>query len=112
MNEYNFAESLVLGGKTMLIGMIVVFVGLAILIGCITLMGKLIHGSGKKKTAAPAVPAASDKEPVPAPVPEETEDAEENGDDALIAVITAAVVAVWDRKDTGFTVRRVRRCRS
>lgn len=107
MNGNSFFDNLLLGGKTALIGMLVVFVGLAILIGCIMLMGMLVRGRKTKQSAAektePAVTAA-------APVPAEPEE-EVSGDDALIAVITAAVAAVWDKKETGFTVRRVRRCR-
>lgn len=107
MNSVSFPERLLLGGKTTLVGMIVVFVGLAILIGCITLMGILARD--RKKKNIKAEPVVSEVKAVSEPVAEE-EAAEEN-DDALIAVITAAVAAVWDKKDTGFTVRRVRRCR-
>lgn len=91
-----------IGLSTAAIGMIVVFVGLAILIGCIMLMGLLTKRlkSDDKPAEAPA-PAA--EEPV------QEEETEEN-DDALVAVITAAVMCVWDKKDTGFVVRRIRRC--
>ena len=107
MNSISFPERLLLGGKTTLIGMLVVFVGLAILIGCITLMGIMARDRKKQKTKEE--PAAAEVKPsIESAVEEEV--AEEN-DDALIAVITAAVATVWDKKDTGFTVRRVRRCR-
>ncbi len=107
MNSTSFAERLLLGGKTTLIGMIVVFVGLAILIGCITLMGMLARDRKKKKVKEE--PVAVEMKPAFEPAAEE--EATDENDDALIAVITAAVAAVWDKKDTGFTVRRVRRCR-
>ena len=82
------------------VGIAIVFLGLLILIGLIKLLIRLTEGMGKKKEA-PAAPAPA---PVAAaPVAEEVTD-----DDALIAVITAAVACMME-EGSAFTVRRVRR---
>lgn len=93
-------EKLLFGLGTTAIGMIVVFVGLFILILCIQAMHALV--SGRKKEKAPAAEPA-------APAVEETLETTAQDDDALIAVITAAIAAVWHNQETGFVVRRVRR---
>lgn len=98
-------DNLLFGLNTTLIGMLVVFLGLVILIGCITVMGFVIGGRLKKKQ--PEAPQTADivpAEPETVPEPEE-----EENDDALVAAITAAIYCVWDKPDTGFTVRRIRR---
>lgn len=93
------------GLSVALVGMSTVFVGLIILIGLIKLMEMIMTGGkGKKKAEAPA-PAAA-----PAPVAEE---AVEETDDELIAVIAAAVAAAMEQageeNTTGFVVRSIRR---
>lgn len=101
----SFGEKLGLGLSTMAIGMLVVFIGLIILIFCIWVMGKLTA----RKKANRAVKAVQE---VPVPVQEAQEEAEiaaESADDSLIAAITAAIACVWDKEDTGFVVRRIRR---
>ena len=94
-------DRLMLGLSTTAIGILVVFFGLIILIGCIYAM-TLFTRQPDKKPAAP-VPA-----PVPVPAAPE-EPIEEAEDDALIAVLSAAIAAVWQEEGTGFVVRRVRR---
>lgn len=98
-------SSLSLGLSTAAIGMLVVFFGLAVLICCILVMTSI---TGHKKKAPVAAPAPA---PAPAPVAVEEAPAEED-DGALIAAITAAIAAVWQDEDTGFVVRRVRRCQN
>lgn len=93
------------GLSVALVGISTVFVGLIILIGLIKLMEMIMTGGkGKKKAEAPA-PAAA-----PAPVAEE---AVEETDDELIAVIAAAVAAAMEQageeNTTGFVVRSIRR---
>lgn len=96
-------DKLLLGLSTTAVGMLVVFFGLAILIGCIMVMGMIF---GKKKEPKKEVAPQN----MPAAAPEAiVEEAAEESDDAIIAAITAALVCVWDKKDTGFVVRRVRR---
>lgn len=98
-------DKLMLGLSTAVIGMLVVFFGLLILIGCICVM-TAFTGRAKKKAAAEKAPAA------PAPVaqaPAEEVSAPEN-DDQLVAVIAAAIAAVWQNESgNGFVVRRIKR---
>ena len=80
----------------LVIGLVVVFFGLVLLIGLIKIMTMLTQEHKKKAAAAaPAVPVAAEEVPV-------------QSDDALIAVITAAIACAME-EGTGFTVRRVRR---
>ncbi len=100
-------ENLSLGLSTTLVGMLVVFAGLIILIACIYIMGAL-----NKKAAGAKKPAPAPKEEAPAPVaaaPIAAPVVEEADDTQLIAVITAAIAAVWQGQQSGFVVRRVRR---
>ena len=103
-NPVSFGESLLV----MVVGIAVVFVGLVILIALIKVLAMVTENMGKKKAvkAAPA-PAPAPAPVAPAPVVEETV----ADDDALIAVITAAVACMMEQ-GTGFTVRRVRRINS
>ena len=96
------------------IGLVVVFLGLAILIGFITLMAQVFKAiDGKKKAAAEAerlaeqarVAEAEKAAPVAQAEPE-PEDVTDDGE--LIAVIAAAVAAFTD-SDKQLVVRRVRR---
>ena len=93
-------EKLSLGLSTTAIGMLVVFFGLAILIGCIYVLSCFTKRAKQQPEKKPETEAA------PAPVVEEAEEAD---DSELIAVISAAIAAVWDKQDSGFVVRRVRR---
>jgi sodium pump decarboxylase gamma subunit len=98
-------SKLLFGLSVMLIGILVVFCGLVLLIGCI----KLISFFSRKKDksvqpaddavaeAIPEIPEAPVAEALPQGLAPET-----------LAAITAAVAAVW-QGDTGFVVRRVRR---
>ena len=99
-NPVSFGESLLV----MVVGIAVVFMGLVILIALIKVLGKVTENMGKAK-APKAAPAPAPAPVAPAPVVEETV---EEDDDALIAVITAAVACMME-EGTGFTVRRVRR---
>ncbi len=85
----------------MLVGMLVVFFGLIVLIGLIKIITLVTteHKKAAKPEAAPAPVAVAPVEAAPV--------AEQN-DDALIAVITAAVACAME-EGTAFTVRRVRR---
>lgn len=101
MND--FMSNLISGLSTTLIGMLIVFFGLLVLILCITVMHKIMN-PGRKEKAIPE----EEKVVVKAPEPEPAEEPE--GDDGeLIAVISAAIAAVWDEQEGGFVVRRVRR---
>lgn len=95
-------DNLIFGLSTTAIGIVVVFVGLVVLIVCITCMRALTGGKPK---------VASVPQERPAPVPEPVEEEDDQEDGAIIAAITAAIAAVWQQEGqtSGFVVRRVRR---
>ncbi|MBE5777280.1 MAG: hypothetical protein E7326_07195 [Clostridiales bacterium] len=100
-------QALSLGLSTAATGMLVVFFGLAVLILCIYAMTSI---TGNKKPAAPK------KEEAPAPAaPVQAEEVYVQNDDALIAVISAAIAAMLssetgaEQPASGFVVRRVKR---
>ena len=102
--ENTFMSNLMNGLSTTLIGMLIVFFGLLILILCITVMHKVMN-RGPKNREIPA----EEKVIVSGPAPEPAVAEEEEDDSELIAVISAAIAAVWDDQESGFVVRRVRR---
>ena len=100
------------------IGLVVVFLGLAILIGFITLMAqvfKVINGNKEAKAAeakraaeaAKAAKAAEAAKAVPVAQPEPVVE-DVTDDSELIAVIAAAIAAFTD-SDKQLVVRKVRR---
>ena len=97
-------DKLIFGLTVTVIGIAVVFCGLVVLIGLIKLVAMATGGISKpkKEKAAPA--------PAPAPVPAApvAEAQPVQADDALIAVISAAVAAMME-DGSAFTVRRIRR---
>lgn len=99
-------DNLMLGLSTTAIGMLVVFFGLLILIVCICAM-TMITGRAKK-TAAKEPLTEPAQEAAPAAEPEEDAAADEQ----LVAVISAAIAAVWQNEKGGFVVRRIRRCQN
>ncbi len=99
-------NNLFFGLSVMAVGMIVVFLGLVILIGCIWLLTRFTGQRRDKKPEEAVQPPAAQALPAEEVQPEEEA---QPGDDGLIAAITAAIACVWDKQDTGFVVRRVRR---
>ena len=112
----SFGGKIVYGLQVAAIGLVVVFLGLAILIGFITLMAQVFKAFDARKAAkaraaeearlaaeAAAAKAAPAPQPEPEPVAEDVTD-----DTALIAVISAAIAAFTD-SDKQLVVRRVRR---
>ena len=98
------------GGIMMVIGMLVVFFGLALLIFLISIMSAIFKKIDKSK-AEKAAAAAAAAAPAPVPEIEETADAAEADvvtDPQLIAVIAAAVAA-FDQSGKNLVVRKVRR---
>ncbi len=93
------------------VGMVIVFIGLAILIVCINLL-KSLSKEKKVESAVPEVksPVQEDADEIPLPVIFSAVAAVMNQEEQeqLVAVLTAAVAALWD-EDTGFVVRRIRR---
>ncbi len=98
-------DKLLFGLNVTLIGMIIVFFGLVILIVFINL---LKPRGGKKKADVPQAAPRVIAEPVEVIAAEEPQN-----DDALIAVITAAIAAMLGGQEgaegNGFVVRHVRR---
>ena len=82
----SIVDNLSLGLSTTAIGMLVVFFGLVILIGCIYLLTVFTRRAKQQ----PAKEEAKAPEEAPAEAEDETDD------DELVAVITAAIAAVWD----------------
>ena len=109
---------IVYGLQVAAIGLVVVFLGLAILIAFITLMAQVFKAvEGRKadkaaeaKRAEEAARAAEAAKAVAAPAAVEPEPVVEDvtDDSALIAVIAAAIAAFTD-SDKQLVVRRVRR---
>ncbi|MBR2796940.1 MAG: OadG family protein [Clostridia bacterium] len=110
----NFGSKIVYGAQVTAIGLVVVFLGLAILIAFITLMAQVFKGIDAKKNAkaaeaaraAEAVKVAEVAKPAPAPVEPVVQDVTD--DSELVAVIAAAIAAFTD-SDKQLVVRRVRR---
>ena len=111
----SFGINILYGLQVAAIGLVVVFLGLGILIGFITLMAQVFKAIDAKKTekakaeaaaAAAAAAAAVKAEPAPAAEPEPV--AEEVNDAELIAVIAAAIAA-FDNSGKSLVVRKVRR---
>lgn len=96
-------EKLTQGLSTTVIGMLVVFFGLVILIVCIYAM-TAVTGRAKKAAAPRRKPAPAPQAP-PAAEPE----TQAMDDPGLIAVISAAIAAVWEDENSGFVVRRVKK---
>ena len=107
---------LIYGAQVTAIGLVVVFLGLAILIGFITLMAQVFKAIDARKAAKAkaeaeakaAEQAARAVEAAPAVVEPEPVAEEVTDDGELIAVIAAAIAAFTD-SDKQLVVRKVRR---
>lgn len=95
-------DKLLNGLSVTAIGMIIVFIGLALLIFLVSLLRNLSKEKEAGEEQEQASPV-SEAEPVTA-IQEEAA-----AGDELIAVIAAAIAAMWDGEQSGFVVRRVRR---
>lgn len=97
-------DKLLFGLSVMAIGLVIVFAGLVLLIGCIKLITYFSQPRGKKNASVSVEPEAIAEEE-----PETVMDiADEGVTPETVAAITAAIAAIW-QGDTGFVVRRVRR---
>ena len=94
-------------GSTVVTGIVVVFLILAILVGFLSLMGMILQG---RKKSAPSAPAA-EKPAVAAPVANKIEDeAEEDEDDGeIIAVISAAIAAYGEAEGKQYRIASVKK---
>ena len=96
-------STLTFGLSVAAIGMLVVFSGLVILIGCI----KVISLASASRKAKKAIEKVEELAPVAEPAAVAPV-ADEGVTPEIIAAITAAIAAVW-QGETGFCVRRVKR---
>ena len=107
MSEFltTLGNALTYGGMVTIIGLLVVFFGLALLIVILMGMAEIFkaidkRGQNRRQAAQPVAPA-------PAPVPEVAEEEEVVDDTELIAVIAAAIAA-YEPDGKKLVVRRVR----
>lgn len=101
----DFGLKLIYSLKVMVVGILIVFVALAILIICIKIMAALLNRSKPEKKEAPAPTPA----PQPAVVPESVMEEVEAGDEAeVIAAITAALT-LFCEDGKKLAVRQVRK---
>lgn len=106
-----FAERAGYAGGVTLLGMATIFIVLSILWGVVELLHRALHRGDQKTAPAEAKAAPA---PVPAPAPKAAPApvrAPAAGDDALVAVITAAVAAAMAEEGyaDGFRVVSFRR---
>lgn len=109
---------IVYGLQVAAIGLVVVFLGLAILIGCVLVMGALFRRSTARKEekakaaeaarAAEAAKAAAAAAPAQ-PTVETAPAAEEVTDDPQLIAVIAAAIAAFSDANKPLVVRRVRR---
>ena len=81
------------GGIVAVVGMFIVFLGLIILIVCITIMGKIFQAVTKPKAKPAAAPATPAPAPVPVPVATPVVEEPQAGDDPQIIAAIAAAIA-------------------
>ncbi len=104
-----FIEKLATGGTVAAIGILTVFGVLLILIGCITLVSKLVVALEEKANAKAKAPVAN----VANTAVQATEDV---SDAKLVAVITAAVMCVLaseggDKVQAPFVIKKIKEIR-
>lgn len=100
---------------TVLTGLVVVFVALGLLILLLTIMGKVLGGTGKKPAPAKAVaPKAAPAAPAPAKKPAPVVTAADDIDGEIAAAITAALAVILAEEGSGksYVVKSVKRVRS
>ena len=99
-------ENLLHGLVVTAIGMLTVFFGLVVIIFCISLLKNFAK---EKRTQEDINEADSVLEAPEAEYDAVGETAYSDQSNELIAVLTAAIAALWEGEQQGFVVRRVRR---
>lgn len=110
-------NALTYGGMVTVIGLLVVFTGLALLIVILMLMAQFFKAFGKsqqkraeaKQARREAKKPAEEKPAVAPAVPVETVEAEEVVDDTELIAVIAAAIAAYEPDGKKLVVRRVRR---
>ena len=105
----NIVNALGYGAMVAVVGLLIVFLGLTILIVCITVMAKIFDGikarNAEKAAAAAPAPAPAPVAETPVPAVEETAAV----DDAELIAVIAAAIAAFDNSGKNLVVRKVRR---
>lgn len=110
-------NALTYGGMVTVIGLLVVFTGLALLIVILMLMAQFFKAFGKsqqkraeaKQARREAKKPAEEKPAVAPTAPVETVEAEEVVDDTELIAVIAAAIAAYEPDGKKLVVRRVRR---
>lgn len=110
-------NALTYGGMVTVIGLLVVFTGLALLIVILMLMAQFFKAFGKsqqkraeaKQARREAEKPAEEKPAVAPAAPVETVEAEEVVDDTELIAVIAAAIAAYEPDGKKLVVRRVRR---
>ena len=110
-------NALTYGGMVTVIGLLVVFTGLALLIVILMLMAQFFKAFGKsqqkraeaKQARREAKKPAEEKPAVATAAPVETVEAEEVVDDTELIAVIAAAIAAYEPDGKKLVVRRVRR---
>ncbi len=110
-------NALTYGGMVTVIGLLVVFTGLALLIVILMLMAQFFKAFGKsqqkraeaKQARRKAKKPAEEKPAVAPAAPVETVEAEEVVDDTELIAVIAAAIAAYEPDGKKLVVRRVRR---
>lgn len=110
-------NALTYGGMVTVIGLLVVFTGLALLIVILMLMAQFFKAFGKsqqkraeaKQVRREAKKPAEEKPAVAPAAPVETVEAEEVVDDTELIAVIAAAIAAYEPDGKKLVVRRVRR---
>lgn len=97
-----------------LIGFIVVFAGIALLVGIVKLVGVLMqkmNGVPLSKKDLKEIAEQTSKAQVAESAPVVAEDSDDELSEETVAVITAAIAAYYEQNNRtcGFTVRRIKR---
>ena len=104
ITDVSAADNISAMWATVITGIIVVFLILAVLIGLLYVISFFSNlGSKKKKETKPAAPA-----PVPAPAPVEVVE-EDEVDAEIIAVISAAIAAYTAGDGKSYAIKKIKR---
>lgn len=108
ITEESAAQSISGMWATVITGMVVVFLILGLLIGLLYIISFFCNLGNKKKKDAKADEKTAAPAPAPAPAPVEIIEEDEN-DDEVIAVISAAIAAYTAGDGKTYAIKRIKR---
>lgn len=94
-------------GSTVVTGIVVVFLILAILVGFLSLLGAILGRKKKESAPAPAAEKPAAAAPVINKIEDEAEDYEDDGE--IIAVISAAIAAYGEAEGKQYRIASVKK---